>query len=95
MAKDGLKSISPACLDRYTAALNKAKEWHPELAVFGQETCYFGMAVVHNLQVLPHYDSGDDSKGFVSMTNFGDFEGADLVLGGGEFMSSSIHISPC
>jgi hypothetical protein len=56
---EGLRGASPPRLDQYTAALNNAKQWHPEPAVFGQETYYFEMAVVHNLQALPHHASGD------------------------------------
>jgi hypothetical protein len=35
----------------YRAAIEKIRSWDPGFNLFGEDTSYFGMAVVHNLQV--------------------------------------------
>jgi hypothetical protein len=49
------------------------------------------MAVVHNLQVLPHYDHGD-MWGFVGMTVFVGYKGRHLVLGGHKSQRALDHL---
>lgn len=79
-ATDLLRIIAPKVASRYLAAIDKVRSWDPGFHLFGN-TSYFGMAVVHNLQVGLHTDGGDDKYGFIVMTPFGEYEGAHLVIG--------------
>jgi hypothetical protein len=49
-ATDILRVIAPKVASRYKAAVDKIRNWDPGFHLFGN-TSYFGMAVVHNLQV--------------------------------------------
>ena len=81
-----LQAVAPEVASKYKAATDKVREWSEGFSLFGKDTCFFGMAVVHNLQVGLHYDGGDDKHGFVVMTPFGRFSGGHLILGGnGEY----------
>ena len=42
--------------------------------------CFFGLAVLRNLQAEPHKDVSDAKKGWVAMCCDGDFEGGELVI---------------
>jgi hypothetical protein len=46
------------------------------------------MVVLHNLQVNPRLDPDDDKDGLVVMTNWGDFDGGNLVL---DIMGKAYH----
>jgi hypothetical protein len=81
-----LQAVAPEVASKYKAATDKVREWSEGFSLFGKDTCFFGMAVVHNLQVGLHYDGGDDKHGFVVMTPFDRFSGGHLILGGnGEY----------
>lgn len=59
------------CLNRYVITHDKGKKRHPKLFGFGEETCESGMTVLHNLQVLQHYDCRNGFKGCFVTTKFG------------------------
>jgi hypothetical protein len=81
VAANMLQSEQPELWQRYTEVMRLARSKHWSLSALGPDARFFGMALVHNLRVLPHRDSGDDPLGFVAMTPLGKFTGGDLVLG--------------
>lgn len=42
---------------------------------------FLGLAIPFQVRVLPHKDNADDKQGWVAMTNLGDFQDGDLVVG--------------
>jgi hypothetical protein len=80
-ASDLFRLLEPDSWKRYQQAMDLARSKDSSISMLGPHGCFFGMALVHNLRVLPHVDSGDDKQGFVAMTPIGNFTGGELLLG--------------
>jgi hypothetical protein len=78
-ASDTIRSIDPELARQSQESIDKVRQWSRGFEVFGP-TLFLGMAVLHNVQVKRHLDPGDNKLGLVAMTNWGDYEGGDLIL---------------
>lgn len=78
-ATDTIRSIDPELARRSQDSIDKVRRWCRVFSIFGP-TLFLGMAVLHNVQVRRHLDPGDNKLGLVVMTNWGDYEGGDLIL---------------
>ncbi|KAH8084623.1 hypothetical protein HD553DRAFT_342113 [Filobasidium floriforme] len=78
-ATDAIRSIDPELAQRSQRVIDKVRQWCKAFQIFGP-TLFLGMAVLHNVRVQRHLDPGDDKLGLVAMTNWGNYDGGDLIL---------------
>jgi hypothetical protein len=75
--------LDPEQYQLYRQQMDRLANTQADLATYLQESpCPFlGLALVRHLRVTPHIDEGDAKQGYVCMTNTGQHNKCDLVIG--------------